>query len=170
MWRLRRSETAFDSAAKFLSIVPGRIGSGLRAAFYTQTLRRCSPDVAVGFGSFFSHMPTEVGRDVRIGSYCIVGTTVIGDDVEIDDRVSVLSGRHQHGGGGRGMAGKHNEVRYETLCIGNGTRIKSGAIVMADVGARCVVESGSTVTKPLPDGSVVTGNPARPVLTRLTSG
>lgn len=159
--RWLHSEAAFDGTAKLLSIVPGRPGLSLRAAYYSETLAACSPDVVIAFGSFFSHMGARVGRRVRIGSYCIIGTADIEEGASIDNRVSVLSGRHQHGGGERGAPSKEQPVRYECVRIGAEATIRAGAIVMADVGAQCVVEAGSTVTRCLVDGAHVAGNPAR---------
>jgi virginiamycin A acetyltransferase len=39
--------------------------------------------------------------------------------------------------------------------------VGEGAIIMADVGSRCIVSAGAVVIKPAPDASVLGGNPAR---------
>jgi carbonic anhydrase/acetyltransferase-like protein (isoleucine patch superfamily) len=49
--------------------------------------------------------------------------------------------------------------------IGRDTWIGEGAIVMANVGDRCIVASGAVVTSPVGDGQVVGGNPARVIRT-----
>ena len=36
-----------------------------------------------------------------------------------------------------------------------------GAVVMANVGAQCMVAAGAVVSSPVPDGIMVAGNPAR---------
>jgi acetyltransferase-like isoleucine patch superfamily enzyme len=95
-----------------------------------------------------------------MGSFTIVGTAVIGDGVMIGSRVSVLSGKYQHGGFLQGMA-PSGEGRFETVTIGGGCWIGEGSIVMASLGQHCMVSAGSVVTKPAPDRVVAVGNPAR---------
>ena len=154
------SESMFDFSAKLLSLVPGKVGQYLRTSFYMVTLERCPADLAVAFGSFFSHPTAKVGRAVVIGSYSIVGTAILGDGVLIASRVSVLSGKFQHGSALHGVMSAH-ETRYETVTIGAGCWIGEGAIVMASLGQRCIVGAGSVVTKAAPDNTVAVGNPAR---------
>lgn len=154
------SEALFDFSAKLLSLVPGKVGQYLRTSFYVVTLERCPADLAVAFGSFFSHPTAKVGRSVAIGSYSIVGTAVLGDAVLIASRVSVLSGKFQHGSALHGVASSR-ATHYETVTIGTGCWIGEGAIVMASLGRHCIVGAGSVVTKAAPDRTVAVGNPAR---------
>ncbi|MHB1950475.1 MAG: acyltransferase [Acidiferrobacteraceae bacterium] len=158
---LFRSERAFDFFAKLLSLVPGRIGQYLRASFYVRTLARCPYDLMVGFGSFFSHPTAAVGRRVSIASFSIIGTATLGDGVMISSRVSVLSGKHHHGDGSTGPGSAERHVRYERVTVGRGTWIGEGAVIMADVGERCIVSAGSVVTKVVPPHTTAVGNPAR---------
>ncbi len=152
------SEALFDFSAKLFSLVPGKIGQFLRASFYMQTLSRCHADLAIAFGSFFSHPTARVGRSVTIGSYSIVGTADLGDLVQIASRVSVLSGRHQHGSSRNRL--DYESVRYSRVSVGAGCWIGEGAIVMASLGANCVVGAGAVVTKSFEDNAVLVGNPA----------
>ena len=55
------------------------------------------------------------------------------------------------------------------VTIGAGAWIGTGAIVLADVGRGTVVAAGSVVTKPLPDGVIAAGVPARVVRSRFES-
>ncbi len=157
-YRMGGSERAFDFSAKLLSLAPGRLGQLLRASFYMQTLDRCHYDLSVGFGSFFSHPCAEVGRRVGIGSFSIIGMVRLGDDVMIASRVSVLSGKYQHGDGRHGLA---RAPRFRRVHIGAGTWLGEGSLVMDDVGRGCIVAGGSVVTKAMPDGTTAIGNPAR---------
>jgi len=50
--------------------------------------------------------------------------------------------------------------------IGENSWLGNGTILLADVGARCIVGAGTVVTKPLPDGVIAVGNPARIVAER----
>jgi len=155
------SERFFDFSAKLLSLLPGRIGQLVRASFYMQTLNDCHYDIAVGFGSFFSHPSAEVGRCVGIGSFSIIGTAKLGDDVMVASRVSVLSGKYHHGGGRRGRRIRSNVLELQTVHIGDGSWLGEGCLVMADVGRHCIVSAGSVVTKAVPDEATAIGNPAR---------
>jgi acetyltransferase-like isoleucine patch superfamily enzyme len=53
------------------------------------------------------------------------------------------------------------ESRFETVSIGAGCWIGEGAIVLADVGERCVISAGAVVTKAVPGHSIAGGNPAK---------
>jgi acetyltransferase-like isoleucine patch superfamily enzyme len=158
-------EAVFDFSAKLLSVVPGLPGQYLRASFYVVTLEECPADIAVAFGSFFSHPAVIVGRRVSIGAYSIIGTALIESDALIASRVSIPSGRHQHGDGSHAMEGSDlvASARLARVRVGQGAWIGEGAIVMESVGRRAVVGAGSVVTKPVPDGVVVAGNPARAI-------
>jgi acetyltransferase-like isoleucine patch superfamily enzyme len=61
----------------------------------------------------------------------------------------------------RDQAGTPQLVR-----IGAGAWIGGAAVVMADVGANTIVGAGAVVTKPLPDGVVAGGVPARVLYNR----
>jgi acetyltransferase-like isoleucine patch superfamily enzyme len=154
------SERAFDFSAKLLSLIPGRIGQYIRTAFYKMTLAECHYDLLVGFGSFFSHPTARAARRVGIGSFTIVGTANIGEGVKIASRVSVLSGKYQHGSFLPGATPSADGC-FEPVSIGAGSWIGEGAIVMASLGRQCMVSAGSVVTKPAPDRVVAVGNPAR---------
>lgn len=154
------NEAIFDFSAKLLSLIPGKIGQYLRTAFYKMTLAECHYDLMVGFGSFFAQPAAKAGRGVGMGSFTIVGASILGDEVLIGSRVSVLSGKYQHGSFLPGVQ-PSGEGRYETITIGAGCWIGEGAIVMASLGERCMVSAGSVVTKPAPDRVVAVGNPAR---------
>lgn len=153
-------EEIFSSSAKLLSLLPGRVGQYVRAAFYKMTLEESHYDLMVGFCSYFAHPTAKVGRRVGTGSFTIIGTTDIGDDVLIASRVSVMSGKYQHLD--RTSADNQSNVpHYERVRIGKGTWLGEGCVVMASVGSRCIVSAGSVVTKPMPDHMTAIGNPAR---------
>lgn len=154
------NEAMFDFSAKLLSLIPGRTGQYIRTAFYKMTLAECHYDLMVGFGSFFAQPAAKAGRGVGMGSFTIIGKSILGDGVMIGSRVSVLSGKYQHGSF-LPSAQPSADARFETITIGAGSWIGEGAIVMASLGERCMVSAGSVVTKPAPDRVVAVGNPAR---------
>src|SRR5262249_54296622 len=119
----------------------------------------------IGFGTIIVHRDARLGERVSIGVYCVIGRADVGAGVRIASRVSVTSGRHQHGSGADGV---HAEgERFEPVGIGADAWIGEGAIVMADVGRGAIVGAGSVVTRPVAPDAVVAGNPARELLTPM---
>lgn len=157
--RLTNSKGIFDAFATALSLIPGKIGSYIRLGYYMGTLKKITLDVSIGFGSFFSQRSAVVGHNVSIGAYCIIGNAVIKDRVLIASRVSIPSGRRQHG---NALNFEHTKIHYDRVTIGNRVWIGEGAIVMADIGDDCIISAGSVVTRAIPDKCVAVGNPARP--------
>ncbi len=160
--------TIFSSCGTLLSLIPGKTGSFIRVAFYWATLEKMSPDVYIGFGSFFAHHTARIGKGVSIGAYCILGTVTLADGVLIASRVSIPSGKFQHGNF-QFHAGENAEIRYDRITIGERTWIGEGSIVMADLGKDVIIGGGSVVTRSIPDNRVAMGNPARPVVKREES-
>jgi len=158
------NEEVFDFSAKLLSLIPGRLGAFLRLSFYIPTLERCEYDLAMDFGSFFSHPQVRVGPRVVIGAYSIIGTTDLEGDILIASRVSILSGKYQHGSGLKQDAGTsrdQTDLHFDRVHIGRGCWIGEGAVVMASVGQGSVVAAGAVVAKPAPEKVIAAGNPAR---------
>jgi acetyltransferase-like isoleucine patch superfamily enzyme len=155
-----KGERLFAACAELLSLVPGRLGSVVRKAFYNATIHQCAERAYISFGVLLVRRSASVGHDVYIGPYSIIGSATIGNAVKIASRVSITSGRHQHGGE---TVADDPRPRVEPVAIGDEAWIGEGAIVMADVGKRCIVGAGSVVVRPVPDGAVVAGNPARPI-------
>jgi hypothetical protein len=57
--------------------------------------------------------------------------------------------------------------RYAPITVGDDVFIGYGSIILpgVQIGSRAVVGAGSVVTRDVPDGAVVGGNPARPLTT-----
>lgn len=156
--KLSRSELIFISLGQFLALFPGMIGSYLRAAYYFALLERCSWEIHVGFGSYFSHRAAELGANVSMGGYCIIGTASIGEGVMMASRVSIPSGKRQH----VDAAGKLcSTTTLERVSVGRNSWIGEGAIILADVGSSCIVSAGTVVTTQAPDGYLIAGNPGK---------
>lgn len=154
-----KTERIFDFFAKLLSLLPGHIGQYVRSSFYRQTLDKSEYDLSIGFGSFFAHPNVQVGRKVVIGHYSIIGSVILGNNVLISSRVSVMSGKYQHDI--NLMDGSGKKIQYESIKVGDNCWIGENAIVMASIGDKCVVSAGSVVTKPAPSEVTAIGNPAR---------
>jgi acetyltransferase-like isoleucine patch superfamily enzyme len=155
---LSRGEFVFTGCAQLLALMPTRFGGILRAAFYFGTLRRCSWQTNLGFGSLFTHRGATVSQFVSTGAYCVIGHADIGPHTMLASRVSIPSGKRQHFDDDGAIV---SEARYDSVRIGAGCWIGEGAILLAAVGARCVVSAGAVVTKEMPGNCIVGGNPAQ---------
>jgi acetyltransferase-like isoleucine patch superfamily enzyme len=142
--------------------VPGPLGNLVRKAFYRAALRGCATRSYISFGSMIVNRRASVGDHAFLGPYCVVGAVRIGAGVRLATRVSVMSGRHHHGSATAGVesGGFHDEGVVD---VGDGAWVGEGAIVMANVGRQAIVGAGSVVTRDVPDGVAVAGNPARPI-------
>jgi len=153
-----RSSVGFTFFAHLLAMVPGILGDFWRSAYYRLTLRECSIDTVIAFGSFFSRRDACLGPNVSIGAYCVIGRARIGARTQISSHVEIPSGRHQHP---RDELGRFGDSLDNEVSIGADCWIGASAIVMANVGSGATIGAGSVVVKDIPDGAVAVGNPAR---------
>jgi len=159
VYKLFGSEEVFSFSAKLLSLVPGKLGQYLRTSFYCITLDECKYDLSVGFASFFAHPTARAGRSVVVGSFSIIGSADLGNNILVSSRVSIMSGKYQHDmEGGDESASK---VNYQMIKIGDDTWLGESSLVMADIAGDSTVSAGSVVTKPMPAKTIAIGNPAR---------
>ena len=163
-----RVEVLFSSRdAMFLfwgqtfALFPGLAGHYIRKCFYFMTLRHCSLNCEIGFMTYIHDRRAHIGEGVYIGTGVGIGWVEVGDRCLLASRVSVLSGRAQHQFDSDGRLTPFDRSAARQVHIGQDTWIGEGSIVMADVESLCIVGAGSIVTKAVPRGSLVAGNPAR---------
>ena len=113
----------------------------------------------------------KIGRNCLIGSHCnVCDAVVIGDNVSVQTRCHIT--RMTAIGNdvfiGPGLVTTNDKyMRNAGLCIGpkieDGARIGGGVVLLPGVvvGKLAVVGAGSVVTKDVPAGMLVYGNPAR---------
>jgi acetyltransferase-like isoleucine patch superfamily enzyme len=157
---LSGGEGAFVAGSELLSLVPGAPGVYLRRGYYRMCLEACALDCHIGFGTTLAHPQARIGRGVYVGNRCTLGMVDLEDDVALGSNVDVLSGRHQHNFDRRDVPLLRQGGAFARVRIGRNSWVGNSAVVMADVGAECVVGAGSVVVKPVPAGAVVAGNPA----------
>ena len=151
----------FRFSAHVCALAPGILGDYLRIAYYKLTLKSCSLDSRIEFGSFFAHSSASVGQGVYIGAYCVLGKCSIGDRTQVASHVQVLSGRRQHRRDAAGNISGAEVSEFEQIQIGAECWIGASAVVMASVGAGTTIGAGAVVVKPVESNVVAVGNPAR---------
>lgn len=154
-------EAAFRSSVQLLSVIPGLVGDYVRREFLRLTLPACGKTSQVAFGTLVSSPRATIGEHVYIGPRCVIGWADIGRDVLLGSGVHVLSGSAQHLSSRVDLPVRLQGGRLERVRVGEDTWIGDGAILLADVGRKCIVGAGSVVVAAVEDYSVVAGNPAR---------
>ncbi|MCI0684584.1 MAG: acyltransferase [Gemmataceae bacterium] len=157
------SQRTFPGWSQAFSLIPGTLGAYLRRAFYRVVLARCAPGSWISFGAIFSHPTAAVGRHVYVGALCCLGDVTLEDDVLLGSHVSIMNGSAQHGIDRLDVPIREQPGVWPRVTIGTDTWIGDRAVVMADVGAHCVIGAGSVVTKPIPDYAIAVGVPAKVV-------
>lgn len=156
--RVSNGEAVFACAGQLLALIPGLVGTYLRAAYYYASLENCSWEIHVGFGSIFTHRGASLAENVSMGAYCVIGHANVGPNVMMGSRISIPSGKRQH----FDKSGRiTTESHFDTVRIGGGCWIGEGAIILASVGEGCIVSAGAVVIKDMPDACIIGGNPAR---------
>ena len=104
---------------------------------------------------------------VYIGAQCNIGSCHIKENALIASGVHIMSGKNQHNFDDIETPIQQQGGVFEQVIIGEDSWVGNGALIMANVGRKCIVGAGSVVTKDVPDYSVVVGNPAKVVKSRL---
>jgi virginiamycin A acetyltransferase len=156
-------ERVFQGYSQLISLWPGFTGNFLRRAFYCATLKRCTMDCTISFGTVFATPEVEIGDHVIIGACSMIGHAVIGDDALIGSNVDILSSKYAHRFSRLDIPVRLQGGTFVSVAIGRDAWIGNGATVLENVGDQAVVAAGAVVGKPVPPRAIVGGNPARVV-------
>lgn len=168
LWLVSRTDGCFAGFSQALSLIPGKVGIYLRAAFYHLACPETSDDISVGFLTVLSHRNTTIEKGVYIGPQCNIGMCRIGESTLIGSGVHILSGRQQHDFSDVHVPIQEQGGHFEKIHIGPDCWVGNQAIVMAPCADKAIIASGSVVTRPLESGDVVAGNPARVLRNRFS--
>lgn len=152
--------------SQFLSLFPGQSGNYLRKAALRFMLTRCDRDSLISFGVLLSHQDTEIAEGVYIGPQCNIGKCRIDRNCLLGSGVHIMSGKKQHSFTDLDIPIRDQGGQFEKIVIGEDTWIGNGALIMANVGKKCIIGAGSVVTDDVEDYSIVVGNPAKVVKKR----
>ena len=154
----------------------------------SQLYQRIAPDVKLGKNvriyDFTNLYGCEIGDDVKIGTLveiqkgskignrCKVSShtficegVTLEDDVFIGHNVTFINDRYPRATNGTGQLQTEADWNCVATLVKSGASIGSGATLMCGItiGENALVGAGSVVTKNVPPGAIVAGNPAKMV-------
>ncbi len=152
--------------SQLLSLFPGQFGNYLRKCALRYMITHCSTDALVGFGVLLSQRDTEIHQGVYIGPQCNIGRCRIEANCLLGSGVHIMSGKGQHNFEDLDTPIREQGGRFDKVTIGEDSWIGNGALVMANVGKKCVVAAGAVVISDVEDYAIVAGNPAKVIKSR----
>ncbi|HET8850037.1 MAG TPA: acyltransferase [Marinobacter sp.] len=160
-------DSSFQSFSQLFSLIPGKPGIYLRAAFYRLACPDTSDDISIGFLTVFSHWDTTIGKGVYIGPQCNIGKCIIGESTLLGSGVHILSGSKQHNFDDPTRPIQEQGGIFTKTRIGHDCWLGNACVVMTDVGNHSIVAAGSVVTQTVEPGFIVAGNPAKVIRSRF---
>jgi acetyltransferase-like isoleucine patch superfamily enzyme len=146
-----------------------KLGQDVRIANFVN-LYGCSIGDNTKIGAFVEiQKNASVGKNCKISSHSFLceGVT-IEDEVFVGHNVTFVNDTFPRATAGGGKLQTEADWKVEKTLIKKGASIGSGVTILANVtiGERSIVGAGSVVTKDVPPGVIVAGNPAK-MLRRL---
>ena len=141
-----------------------KLGAGVKLARFIN-LYGCSIGDETKIGAFVEiQKNASVGRRCKISSHSFIceGVT-IEDQVFIGHGVMFINDMYPRATTAAGEMQTGDDWKVETTTVKAGASIGSGATILARVtiGEGAIVGAGSVVTRDVPPGAIVAGNPAK---------
>jgi acetyltransferase-like isoleucine patch superfamily enzyme len=138
-----------------------RLGTKMRAMLAARVFKKCGKDVRIFHDCEFSFgYNLTVGDNVTIHRNVLIddrGEVIIGNEVSISDYANIYS--HSH------AVEDIHDVSLGKTVIGDRVRVTYHAVVLSGVtvGADAMVGSMGVASKPVEDGVIAAGIPAKPI-------
>jgi acetyltransferase-like isoleucine patch superfamily enzyme len=139
----------------FVNLYGFEIGDGTRVGSYVEIQRGA-----------------RVGRNCKVSSHSFVCEGVeIGDEVFIGHGVNFINDKYPRAANADGTLQTEADWTLQRTTVGRGASIGTGATILGGVsiGAGATVGAGAVVTRDVPPGATVAGNPARIIESRESS-
>lgn len=129
-------------------------------------------DIEIGDGSTVAESSflvgsVKTGKKVWIARNCDISGAILEEGVILGPSVSIVPG--DHGRSAEGAVTMSGASAYHPVHIGSGAWLGTRSVILKGVtiGKNSIVGAGAVVTKPVPNGVVVAGVPAKPVKSSL---
>jgi acetyltransferase-like isoleucine patch superfamily enzyme len=140
------------------------LGEGVEV-FHFVNLYGCEIGDHTRIGSFVEiQRGARVGRNCKVSSHTFVCEGVeIGDEVFIGHGVNFINDKYPRATNPDGSLQTNADWTLQRTRVERGAAIGTGATILGGVvvGAGAIIGAGSVVTKDVPAGATVAGNPAR---------
>ena len=141
-----------------------RLGANVKIATFVN-LYGCEVGANTKIGAF-----VEIQKNASVGNHCKISShsficegVTIEDEVFIGHSVTFINDRYPRATTDSGELQTEADWKVEATVVKRGASIGSGSTILSGVtiGERSIVGAGSVVTKHVPPGAVVAGNPAK---------
>ena len=141
-----------------------KLGPGVKLSKFIN-LYGCTVGENTKIGAFVEiQKNAHVGKNCKISSHTFICEgVVIEDDVFVGHGVTFINDTYPRATTEAGALQTEADWKVEPTLVKQGASIGSGATILANVtiGEKALVGAGSVVTKDVPAGAVVAGNPAK---------
>jgi UDP-2-acetamido-3-amino-2,3-dideoxy-glucuronate N-acetyltransferase len=141
-----------------------KLGRNVRLAGFVN-LYGCTIGDDTRLGTF-----VEIQKNARVGNHCKIQShsflcegVTLEDEVFVGHGVMFINDRFPRATNDEGLPKDESEWTCEPTLVKRGASIGSNATILCGItiGERAIVGAGSVVTKDVPAGAIVAGNPAR---------
>lgn len=141
-----------------------RLGQGVKLSKFIN-LYGCEVGDNTKIGAFVEiQKNAKVGRNCKISSHTFVceGVT-IEDEVFVGHGVTFINDTYPRATTSGGALQTEQDWHVERTIVRRGASIGSGATILSNIviGEKALIGAGSVVTKDVPAGAIVAGNPAK---------
>lgn len=154
-------DSIFRTFSQIVSLIPGKTGVYIRAAFYRLACQNTSDRISIGFLTVFSHHDTSICEGVYIGPQCNIGKCSIGKNTLIGSGVHILSGTRQHSFSDINTPIQEQKGYYKKISIGEDCWIGNKSLIAQNVANKTIVAAASVVISEFPPMTIVGGHPAK---------